>query len=477
VPNAYLNYILFDESMVYQQSGFTGITTSAKGAFEQLTIDLDSIGGPGYLYVFVNNSSLGNGNNDDHVYFDELNITHTRVNYSVEKIQTDDYYPFGLQAATWVADTTQVNNFLYNASSELNGNTANYQTFFRDYDPALGRLTGIDIMAPKYGSVSPYNYALNDPIGLNDPNGDDPTSDRRRHWYVEGGDRYDPRNPMEYMGDPVGGLSNPEMLDGHIYLGSGGNWSDGISRYFGNFNTITIDFGKLENGIHMFSGSGYTKLLDGEWNKYSKDFLMNLIGAERDQYVSDYTGDVRLLQSNNGQFLQIDKKGSFKIPYTNDLDNSNRRKLASINQSTIFPAWSISITLSGAFGGDGIGYSFGYFSGEGSGGYKTTMAPEPSKFNLNLSLSIDLTVYESEIPRKNVSYDQIFGRSSEVAVSLLDGGISYIEPVDHFNTNSSYNKSFVPTYSARQASIGVGLPIGWVIWNAMTEEWDPLNKN
>ena len=75
-----------------------------------------------------------------------------------------DYYPFGMQTGdSWVADNTESNNYLFNAGSEQNSTTGNYQTFFRDYDPALGRMTGIDIMASKYSSVSPYNYAFNDP--------------------------------------------------------------------------------------------------------------------------------------------------------------------------------------------------------------------------------------------------------------------------------------------------------------------------
>ena len=41
-------------------------------------------------------------------------------------------------------------------------------------NPALGRMTGVDAMAGKYSSVTPYNYAFNDPVGLNDPSsGDD----------------------------------------------------------------------------------------------------------------------------------------------------------------------------------------------------------------------------------------------------------------------------------------------------------------
>jgi len=144
----------------------------------------------------------------------------------------DNYYPFGLQTAdSWVADQTEVNNYLYNAASELNETTNNYQTFFRDYDPALGRMTGVDIMANKYSSISPYNYAFNDPIGLNDPSGADPFGGGANPggWSFENGDWYDNRPPMEFV-DNRGSNGNNVAFFGSLYLGSGGNWADGMGN-------------------------------------------------------------------------------------------------------------------------------------------------------------------------------------------------------------------------------------------------------
>src|SRR5690606_26986931 len=63
------------------------------------------------------------------------------------------------------------NNYLYNAGSELNGNTGLYEMFFRSYDPALGRMMQVDPYATTYYSFSPYNYSLNNPVTLNDPTG------------------------------------------------------------------------------------------------------------------------------------------------------------------------------------------------------------------------------------------------------------------------------------------------------------------
>ena len=60
-----------------------------------------------------------------------------------------NYYPFGMQhASSWTRATSMKNNRLYNAASELNEQTKNYETFYRDYDPAIGRFNQIDPLAP-----------------------------------------------------------------------------------------------------------------------------------------------------------------------------------------------------------------------------------------------------------------------------------------------------------------------------------------
>jgi len=47
-----------------------------------------------------------------------------------------------------------------------------YQTFFRNYDAALGRWVGVDPKAESAESMTTYQYAGNNPIMFNDPLGD-----------------------------------------------------------------------------------------------------------------------------------------------------------------------------------------------------------------------------------------------------------------------------------------------------------------
>ncbi len=162
-------------------------------------------------------------------------------------VQSTGYYPFGLQTAdSWTREDALGNSFLYNGGSELDDNTGNYQTFFREYDPALGRMTAIDPLAAKYSSWSPYNYAFNDPVALNDPTGAEPYFN---HTYIMQFE-HDVAGRVPGMGNDFGNLvgsenfsmfgnqgsigrgthGNNAALYGHVYMGSAGDWANGMNQ-------------------------------------------------------------------------------------------------------------------------------------------------------------------------------------------------------------------------------------------------------
>jgi len=118
----------------------------------------------GGMYVSNENATLVD------VYFDDVKVTHTKSNV----IQANEYYPYGLQTAnSWTRESTTGNNFLYNGGTELNQTTQVYDLYYRNYDPVLGRFGQVDPMASKYGGVSPYHFAGNNPVLFNDRLGDD----------------------------------------------------------------------------------------------------------------------------------------------------------------------------------------------------------------------------------------------------------------------------------------------------------------
>lgn len=94
--------------------------------------------------------------------------------------QENEYYPFGMTMRGVIertAQNTTANKQLFNGGTELQddlGFENSYSTFYREYDPQTGRFNAIDPAVDKYASCTPYNFAFNDPVGMNDPMGDDP---------------------------------------------------------------------------------------------------------------------------------------------------------------------------------------------------------------------------------------------------------------------------------------------------------------
>ncbi len=157
------------------------------------------------------------------------------------------YYPFGLQTAnSWSREEVMPNAFLYNGGSELNSVTNNYEMFFREYDPTLGRMNAIDPMASKYASLSPYNYAFNDPVYFNDPSGADPYGDDDNWWNG-------PRSgwgKWSYGGP--GAFANEQRLNAMA--------SSNVSMYGGGFSSRNGAFGMYGQGT--WSGPTYQEILD-----------------------------------------------------------------------------------------------------------------------------------------------------------------------------------------------------------------------
>ncbi|MFT4537260.1 MAG: RHS repeat-associated protein, partial [Saprospiraceae bacterium] len=90
-----------------------------------------------------------------------------------EILQEEHYYPFGMNMeGNWVPQVGVKNKYLYNGK-ELNGdfdlNWLDYGA--RWYDPAIGRWNAVDPLADQFAGWSSYNYVLNNPIRLIDPDG------------------------------------------------------------------------------------------------------------------------------------------------------------------------------------------------------------------------------------------------------------------------------------------------------------------
>nr|MCS3816572.1 RHS repeat-associated protein [Mucilaginibacter sp. X4EP1] len=106
----------------------------------------------------VPTSTTNNYMSYDYYYYLSDNLGNTRVTFDtkngvITQLQTDDYYPFGLEVNSLVNSTK--NEYLYN-KKELQEELGQYDYGARFYDPVIARWTTPDPLAEKMRRFTPY---------------------------------------------------------------------------------------------------------------------------------------------------------------------------------------------------------------------------------------------------------------------------------------------------------------------------------
>jgi RHS repeat-associated protein len=165
-PQAFLNYLLFDNNGKFVDYDFVQVTSVANVAnaspHETLSLSNIQIKKPGFIYIYVSNLS----NQDMEVYFDDLKVTHT---YS-RIVAGGDYYPFGLAMKDRQIYRDLYRNGYQGQSSEFDDETGWNHFELREFDAVVGRWTAVD---PKRQYQSPYLAMGNNPVSSTDPRGGD----------------------------------------------------------------------------------------------------------------------------------------------------------------------------------------------------------------------------------------------------------------------------------------------------------------
>jgi RHS repeat-associated protein len=90
-------------------------------------------------------------------------------------LQEEGYYPFGLEmkAISSTAAMKMQTRYKFNGGTELETSfdVDYYETYFRQYDAQIGRFTGVDALAGRTRSISPYQFGFDNPVLFNDPSG------------------------------------------------------------------------------------------------------------------------------------------------------------------------------------------------------------------------------------------------------------------------------------------------------------------
>jgi RHS repeat-associated protein len=166
-PKAFLNWVLFDEQFKYvsSSSGFEQVGSDQE--FKVHTPGNMLVNKNGYLYIYVSNETPNIS-----VFFDNLQVTHIKG----PLLEETSYYPFGLTMAgisTKAAKYGPENSKKFNDGTELTNDLKLqwYETTWRTFDPQLGRFFQIDPLADDFCEWSPFAFAVNNPILVNDPTG------------------------------------------------------------------------------------------------------------------------------------------------------------------------------------------------------------------------------------------------------------------------------------------------------------------
>jgi len=136
-------------------------------------------------YEFTMRDHLGNArvtfsdlNEDGKIQLDD---PETAEDNESEILQENHYYPFGMNMdGAWAEQQGERNDYQYNGkefNDDLGLDWSDYGA--RWYDASLGRWWSVDPLADKYHSWSPYNYVMNNPVKMIDPDG------KSADWFPE----------------------------------------------------------------------------------------------------------------------------------------------------------------------------------------------------------------------------------------------------------------------------------------------------
>ncbi len=281
---------------------------------------------------------------DGNVWFDNVSIRKAETSPDLEILEENNYYPFGLKHKGYnfvVNSTNPAQNYTYNGKEyqdELDLKWYDYGA--RNYDSALGRWLNVDNMAEEFTSLSPYNYVLNNPISVIDPDGNyaqdikgqiaNLYQQRANTWryidsYRQGYGAW--HNGFSSEAERQAAINAPGNYGAQMnaYSGSAyGIWSRTMNQV-STQSTLDFNVGFTKQGafntLEMVTGTynlnrGNEALLDGDYSKAAKHYAY-FVGEQSLRYIIPAAiGGLKraVLPPNNSSLLARSWQGSGNYP-------------------------------------------------------------------------------------------------------------------------------------------------------------------
>jgi RHS repeat-associated protein len=167
-PQAYLNYLFFDEKMQFMPQASGAVQVTISDQWKNIDIPAFTVPANGYLYAFTSNQTNVTARMDN-MYV---------VTWTGRLLEETHYYPYGLAFDSYKAHSGKNNNLKYNTQyleqhefEDENGDMFGldwYDFMGRTYDPQTGRWMQPD---PMMQHASPYLAMGDNPVSFTDPLG------------------------------------------------------------------------------------------------------------------------------------------------------------------------------------------------------------------------------------------------------------------------------------------------------------------
>lgn len=248
-PQAFLNYLLFDNDFNLQKDGydFDQVSPAAKmGAtptdHERLALENITIKKEGFMYIYVSNTS----NQDMDVYFDDLRV---KQNYS-DIVAGGDHYPFGLPIKDRQIARDYYRHGYQGGFSEHDDETGWNHFELREYDPVIGRWLQKD---PAGQYWSPYIGMGNNPLSGTDQDGGEvndwvKNADGRYLWVDEAVDQSTTPLGWEYVGSELpAGVNSLDIL---VRVGDALYYQNTTNLFAKVYNSLTDGENMVEHKLY-----------------------------------------------------------------------------------------------------------------------------------------------------------------------------------------------------------------------------------